>query len=137
MRKKIPANAFWLAEPTHRPRFTDGEHVCLGPTEAFYRLVQAVSVELDKHEYSSASLRVVKPPLIPALDDFYPRGILASIRTAEPKVQRLLDNLFVSMQIALVQSHARGVERGKALLVQLAKGELTVREFNDTVISGK
>lgn len=133
MRSKVPANAFWLAEPGYRPRFTDGEYVCLGLTKAFYDLVEELSIELNKHDYSSGSLRTVRPPLIPDIGDFYSRGIFASIRVASPKVQRLLNRIFAETQAEIIQTHKRGVERGKALLVQLAKGSLTVGEFNDTI----
>lgn len=132
-----PPGAFWVAEGGHRPRFADsGGNVYKEATNNFYTVIGLMFPEVDERTLSVNASRSIKE-LLPNLKQFYPRGIRAAIRTAPPEQRDAMNVLFLTVCDAIEAAHQAGIERGKSLLVQLASGGLTTKEFNDAVIKGE
>lgn len=136
-KSKPPDGAFWVAEEGHRPRFVDsgGSHH-IQATEAFYRLIELMFPAVEERSLSTAAQREIKD-IVPDIRAFYPKGLFAAIRVATPEQRKALNELFICVLQALEASHQKGIERGKSLLVQLAKGGLTNKEFNECAIKGE
>lgn len=122
-----------------RPRFVDSSgQIHTEATEAFYSAVEAIftGTELDKWSLTTHGSLAIRD-ILPKLDSFYPCGMDAKIYVADPKKREALNTLFHVVLDAIETAHQSGIERGKSLLVQLAKGTLTTKEFNDSVIKGE
>jgi len=134
---KAPENSFWVAQAHFRPRFISGDGTLYPKaTAAYYRIIELMFPQVDKRTLSANAERDVSP-IVPDYGTFYPRGLDAAIRIATPEQRQALNDLFKAIQEAIQLSHEAGIERGKSLLVQLAKGALTTNEFNDSVIKGE
>jgi hypothetical protein len=122
-----------------RPRFVDSSgRIHVEATKAFYSVVEAVfaGTEIDKWSLTTDGSLAIRE-ILPKLDSFYPHGMNAMIYVADPKKRETLNALFHAVSDAIETAHQAGIERGKSLLVQLAKGGLTTNEFNESVIKGE
>jgi hypothetical protein len=129
--RKLPDGSFWLAQKQCRPRFADRVKVHGAVTVAYYRAVEAFCPMVAAREVFTERARRDLHAMVPNIGEFYPRGLYADIRTATPGQRDALDKLFIEIQRAIDSAYDAGVEQGKGLLVELAKGQLTVDQFND------
>jgi hypothetical protein len=95
-------------------------------------VVELLFPKLDDQEYSIQAERQVKI-MIPHWGVFYPRG-RATMHTGDPALRQAMNELFAKVQAAIEAAHLAGVERGKQLLIQLSKGELTMKQFNENAV---
>lgn len=132
MKKKLPANAFWVADKSRRVVLKDGGgNAYPDASAAFYVVLEAFCGALGQPlGYAKIDRRDL--PLIPDVKAFYPRGVSATLHTATPAQQAALSDLFVQVSNALDQAHKAGVEEGRNLLTGLARGHLTVSQFDGT-----
>lgn len=132
-----PANSFWVAQEGMRPRFIDSTGVIFEEaTAAYYKLIELLFPAVETRTLTQHARSKVNN-LIPDFGVFYPRGIFATLHVGTPEQQKALNDLFLSVQQAIESAHDTGTNRGKSLLIQLAKGALTCKEFNDCAIKGE
>lgn len=143
-KSQVPPNSFWIAQAECRPAFGDEmvvpynniadikPHVEL--SNAFYRLAELVFEKIDDREFSTKALRTLMTQNFPNFGQFYPTGIHATLHVGDPAKREALNALFVAIQKALRASHRSGIKRGKSLLIQLAKGAVTAKQFNDCAV---
>ena len=114
-----------------RPRFVDsGGTRYQEASDAYYRLIELVFPKVDEKTLSWAAQNKIGN-LIPELGLFYPCGIFQAYYTGTPEQQLALSKLFLMVQAAIEAAHQSGIERGKSLLVQLARGAITAKQLND------
>ena len=99
-------------------------------SQAFFQVVDKVFPLVEHGSLSTAAERRIFD-IVPNLREFYPRGYDAAIRTGTPEQQAAMNELWHAIQEAVETSHRAGIERGKSLLVQLAKGKITTEQFNN------
>lgn len=107
-------------------------------TAAFYAAVEAIfaGTEFDSRQLTVSGSLAIRS-ILPDINQHYPHGMNAQIYVGDPKTREALNGLFHAVLSAIETAHQSGIERGKSLLVQLAKGGLTATEFNDSVIKGE
>ncbi len=128
-KSQAPEGTFWVADERYRPCFKIGGVESPCATVAFYKVLELMCPETPINELSDAARRSVTD-IIPRLAEFYPRGMDAKLRVGTKQQQDLLNSLFYWVQAALDKAHANGVKKGRELLVQLARGEITFQQLD-------
>lgn len=132
-KNKLPPNCFRVPDGNYRPQFTCRGNFNFAPlSRKFYELVELTCPKIDEALYSQKARTERVGKNIPDTGHFYPVGVFATLRTADPAIQHCLNGLWERIQVAINSSYNEGTVRGKNLLLGLAGGEITLREMNDS-----
>ena len=85
----------------------------------------------------SAHARQEISDVVPNVGEHYPIGYDCTLRVAPTGTQKLLSTLFLQVHDALAKSHVDGAETGKSILLGLASGDMTVKDFNQCTVESK
>jgi hypothetical protein len=102
----------------------------------YYSFLSAVFPKLDRDTFSYHK-GVSDAPLIPEVGQFYPSGVFPDLLIMTPEQQEIVNRLFMLTCDAIRESYEHGLRDGRDLLSQLAKGDLTIGDFENARNSGK
>jgi hypothetical protein len=99
--------------------------------DAFMHLLRLVflTVTVRERELPPAQ-RHVNVKNIPDVKAFYPCGIMASYVQIPPEQQEAINDLYMKIGEAICKASDEGNKNGRALLFGLARGEITVSDFD-------
>jgi hypothetical protein len=126
-RRKIPLNTVTI--PQWEPGFQDpgcNTHDLL--RKAYFELLRTFPQVDDSIRYVSGSHKL---PIIPVIGFGYATGPDPSFVVMTPEQQQAASRLFMAMVGALDEAYYKGQNDGRALLAQLARGELAIGEFEN------
>lgn len=128
----FPPNTFKIADKPYRPVFVDsGHHHYPDAAKAFYKVAEMMFPKINNREYSTKASYKLMRHLMPNIRVFYPCGTFATYHTGSDAQREAMNALFNAVQDAIETAHQAGIERGKSLLVMLAKGEITNQQLNE------
>lgn len=70
---------------------------------------------------------------IPNVGNFYPIGIMAPYVQMTPEQQEAVNNLYLEIGRAIRDAYNEGMRNGQNLLVALAKGEVSLSDFDEGI----
>lgn len=122
-------NVFMIAEKGHRPQFVDQDKmVYVQLSNAYYDLLEVVAPKVNKQ------MKDRDTNMVPTVGgSFYPSGSFPTYHALEPAAQEAANQLFDKILTAVRAAYARGIDHGRSALAQLARGEITVGEFEKKV----
>ena len=129
MRGKPPDNLTKIAEPGYRPRFVGPGTIYSEATDAYYALLEATFPRLDLKLHHLSNRQRDKVGLVPALG-FYPSGTFPALVQMTPEQRDAASKLWRKISEALAASYGAGLKQGTSLLVQLANGSITMKDFD-------
>jgi len=127
---KPPENLVRIAEKGYRPAFVAGGERCLEASGAYYAMLESAFPKLALGYLDLSFKQRDKVREMPHIGVFYPHGIYPAILQMTPKQQAAANELWRKVQEALEAAYDAGLKRGKSLLIQLADGGLTVKDFD-------
>ena len=130
MRGKPPDNLTKIAEPGYRPRFVGPGTVYSEATDAYYALLESAFPRMDLELYRLSDRQRSEVGLVPAIDEFYPHGTFPVLVQMTPEQRDAASRLWREISKALSASYEAGLKQGKNLLVQLAHGSITIKDFD-------
>lgn len=133
-KSKVPDNSFRIAEKGHRLVFVDqGGNRYHRASEAYHRILELLFPAIDEKEFSFHAT-VKLHTIVPSISEHYPCGIFATMHVAPKSHQEAATKLFLEIQEAIQTAYQAGAERGKDLLIQLAKGNITAKQLNNLAL---
>jgi hypothetical protein len=100
--------------------------------DAFTKMLRLAfpTVAIYDHKLPPAQRGAAKVPVIPDIKEFYPIGFMAPYVQMPPEVQAAVSSLYIEIGKAIRKACAEGNENGKNLLMGLARGTVTVSDFD-------
>lgn len=128
-------NLCFMPEEGCRPKFTDPMEARLSPYRrdavmydglynAFYAMLEAFAPAIPKPEKVS---KYGDAPQVPI--NSTPTGSFPTWHRMTPEQREAVRNLFVETSNGIQKAYARGLDNGRDLLGSLARGEISVGEF--------
>jgi hypothetical protein len=115
-------------DPNSRPIFEDHLHLSYkAVAAAYFAALETFFPALDRTRKLSRYNESIET--IPNLKDFYPCGVFHTYHALTPAQQEVATKLYVAIGDALDVAFQRGLDYGRNLLVQMAKGEITSDTF--------
>jgi len=130
---KPPKDAFYIAEKHFRIRPLDsGGNQYPEVSKAFHKVLElAFPIACGKNDLTLTGTLAVKA-ICPRTT--FPHGHFATIHSGDPKQREAMDVLWSEICKAIESAHQSGIERGKSLLIQLARGDITTSQLNDHAV---
>jgi len=72
-------------------------------------------------------------PLVPDIGEFYPHGFMATAHQMTPEQRAAANELYVKIGEAIRAAYKHGLDHGRDLLAGLAKGEISLSDYNQGV----
>lgn len=135
MRKKPIDNLVRLPSEGSGPVWVDGlgngYQEIRDAYTAFLRLLFP-AIALFEHELPPDQRHAI-PPHIPDIQEFYPIGTLAPYVQMTPEQQKAANILYLEIGSAIRSAYSEGMRNGQNLLLGLAKGEISLTDFDQGV----
>jgi hypothetical protein len=92
--------------------------------ELYFQLLRSFSPSFEHNPKPSDRI-----PVLPNTGSFYPHGIFPTYHVMTPEQQKLVNETYMAMGRAIQTAYGRGLDYGRDILGQLARGDIKIGDF--------